>query len=434
MPAAQRPMTVAEKYYAFLDEAWPMNIMLVAELDRCLDLEHVADSWHDFCRLRVFPRIVATGELTLVDSGTSRVEVEARELPADAWDAELARESLVRYGVDTPLRLRYLSDPGAGRSRLYVIGHHAIVDGRVGMAELQLFLRLLDGQPVAPQQGLSVPAPPPTPRAWQQDRRVLIELLRTLGEANRALGEPAPSTWPAVGADRQPRFGALDFDTADTARLLAAARHHGAGALPTLAAAWLVTVTRELCRTDSAVLQLAVPVDLATPSTDPDRPTAPAVGVVARRHHVDTGAPWELAREIRAGMRESVERGDGELFLHLTRAERIDDLAAGRELVTQSLAGAPPAVSVTNLGVLDPGSDPAWVRSLCGHQAPTPNQVVFVSGVGYRGQLVNSVTTDDLRVTPDQRADLVAGYRDTVAAMLAGSPVPDTTATTTSRR
>jgi hypothetical protein len=184
-----------------------------------------------------------------------------------------------------------------------------------------------------------------------------------------------------------------------------------------MAAAWLSVVARRVVAKQPTTLQLATPVDLAERGPDPDVPTAPVIGVIAQRYRVEPDAPWELATEIAAGLAAALERGEGELFFHLTRAEHIDDLDAGARVVGHALATAAPAVSVTNLGVVDPGSDPSWVRSMCGYLAPTPNQVIFVSGLGYRGRLVHSISTDDTQLAPDLAAALVTGYPDQIALM-----------------
>jgi hypothetical protein len=143
------------------------------------------------------------------------------------------------------------------------------------------------------------------------------------------------------------------------------------------------------------------PVDLSTPSDDAARPTAMAVAVLAQRFrtHPDT---WALAGEIAAQTRVSLARGDAELFFQLARMDRINELAAGVEAVATGLAATSPALTVSNMGVIDPGSDPSWLRWIAGTLAPTPNQVIFSAVLGYRGQLVQIVSADHARLEPDQ--------------------------------
>lgn len=416
--AVQRPMSTPEKYYALLHQTWPMNPILVADLDHWFEPDLVERRWYDFCVRRILTRLVGTADLCVRDAGLRQVDVSTRQLRVGQWDQELGRESTIDYGLDTPLHCRYLHDPEVGRSRIYLVGNHSIVDGKRGVQELQLFLRSLDGQEVGYQREISAPAPPRSLHPWQQDRRALVDRLRTLAEYNRKLGEPGPAWWPPVGVEREPRFGFLDLDPDTMSGLLAAARSHGVGASAALSVAWLISAAR-LSGEVQPVLQLGTAIDLATPSDDENRAAEAAIGVLVQRHRVDGDDPWELARQIRAQMAESARRGDGELFFHLTRVQNIDDLLSGTDIVARQIADAPPMVGVTNLGVLDPGSDPAWVHCLYACLAPAPNQVVYAAGLGYRGQLCNSIVTDDLRVSPAQRSSLVSGFDEALAAMLA---------------
>jgi hypothetical protein len=54
---------------------------------------------------------------------------------------------------------------------------------------------------------------------------------------------------------------------------------------------------------------------------------------------------------------------------------------------------------------------------MCGYLAPSPNQVVFVSGLGYRGRLVHSIATDDTQLDPALAGALVAGYTEQITAL-----------------
>lgn len=413
-------MTPAEKYYTFLDDTWPMNIMIVADLDTALPMDLVAETWARFCRLRSFPRLTAQADLTLRDIGPERVEFSGEELSSDQWHARMDEETVRPYGLDVPLRCRYYVSDSEQRSRVVFIGHHAIVDGRVGVANLQAFIRALDGQALVEQQELSVPADPVRPAGypWQHNKARLIETLREISRQRAELADVQPNDWPRASLERSPTTRALAFDAQDTGRILSAMKGHDTRALPTMAAAWLCAVREHLVADVPTTLQLGVAVDLSAQHNDPRRPAAMNVGVVTNRFRVKDDAPWALAQDVSRSVGESMDRGDGELLFHLTRAAAIDDLDTGRRVVARSLEGAPPTVSVTNLGIVDPGSDPPWLRWMCGYLAPTPNQLVFVSGLGYRGQLVNSVTTDDLRLPPERAAALVSTFRTSMDGLV----------------
>ena len=415
---ASRPLTGAERYYAFLDHVAPMNLLLMAELDRCFPLDEIEKRWTEFVALRSIPRLRVMADLTLADRGAEHVDYRGVEAPSDSWHAHMAAESLTPFGFDRPMRLLYLASPAEGRARLVFVVHHSVLDGRIGIPELQWLIRFIDGQHVPEQQGLTLALPRPQRFDWQGDRGRLAQVLRAMSERRASLGEPAPADWPARPAVHSPRFFSLVVDGDDARHFLAAAKAHGTRAYSAMAATWLQVAARDLVGAAGTTLQLSTPTDLAVPSDDPDRATSPVVSVIGSRYRVEAGASvWDLARQVTANVDEAAAIGEDELFFHLSRTESMTDLDRGIQAVRRSLASAPPAISVTNLGVIDPGSDPEWVRAMCGYIAATPNQVIFVSGLGYRGRLVHSMASDDGQLPADVAGGLIDGYAAQVTAL-----------------
>ena len=412
VPSAKRPMTTAEKYYAFLDLVWPSNPILSADLAVCLPADEVEAKWAQFCARRICNRLMPTSDLTVVDAGLSRVAFSTATLPRAEWAAQVARDADTAFGLERVTRLHYLTSPDEGRSFMYLVGHHSIVDGRGGLLELQAFLRFLDGRDVPVQNEISVPSPGRAEYPWQTDRRALLALLRDLSAHNRELGEPLPESWPPASAERAARCTPITLSPQESEVVLTRARTEGVRVFSSMASAWLGTVAHSMCGSDDGVLQLNVPVDRSVTSVDPRRPTAMAVGVIAHRYHVRAGEQWTLAREVAATVERALARGEGELFFHLARLDNIADLAKGAELVEAGITTAAPAVSVTNIGVLDPSDDPPWVLGMWGNLAATPNQLVSFSTVGYRGRLCCSLWTDDRRVNPGVTTALAFGFRD----------------------
>lgn len=416
-----RPMTTAEKYYTFLDHQWPSNVMISADLARCFDDETVAGVWDEFRARRILGRAVATEDLTIADPGVAPGHITTRELPTDAWDTVFDEEATVRHELGLAPRLLHLRSPAEGRSRLILLGHHALLDGRIGLGEVQWLVRLLDGQDIPEQQELSTPAPPPeATHPWQQDRNALFDLLRTIRTRNLELGPAGPAWWPETTIASRPRLQQLVLEPDAAAAVLATGRKHSSSVFSTVAAAWLGIVARELCEDDHATVQLAVPADVSTPSPTPDAPTAMAVAVLSRPFRVDAADPWGLAGEIVATIREALARGEGDLFFQLTRTEKVDDLATGRDLVASMLSAAPPCLVVSNMGVIDPGTDPEWLTFVQGQLAPAPNQVVFVATLSYRGRLIHTIATDDNRIDEGRRARLVDSYSAFLGDVAAG--------------
>lgn len=409
--AASRPMTVAEKYYAFLDLSWPMNPILSADLAVCPTPEEVEEKWRAFCSRRIYPRLMPTADLTIVDAGTSRVTFSAEVVPSADWSAALATVAGTEFGLERVMACHYVASPEEGRSRLYLLGHHSIVDGRGGLIELQAFLRFLDGQDVPSQDRLPVAGSTAARFPWQDDRRKMLEVLRDMSARNRELGPPLPASWPAADAARVCRGQPITFDADTSTALLGRAREEGVRVFSAMAAAWLVEVQRTVCGADQGTLQLNVPVDRSAPSDDPRRPNPMNVGVIGHRYRVSADEQWQLARDVASTVREAVDRGEGELFFELSRLEGVSDLAKGVEMVRAAIDAAPPAVSVTNMGLLDASGDPPWVETIAGNLPPTPNQVISFSTMGYRGQLCSTLWTDDLRIAPEHAVQLASGFR-----------------------
>lgn len=410
VPVKSRPMTIAEKYYTFLDLAWPTNPILSAELSVCPDADKVEARWRDFCAQRIYTRLMPTADLTIVDAGTARTDFATATVARADWAAHVAREAGAAYGLERVTGLRYLASPDEGGALIYLLGHHAIVDGRGGLTELQAFLQFLDERAVPTQDALSLPPAPRDGYAWQTDRRTMLELLREMTARNRDAGQPMPRAWPPATPDRRARLSPITLSAEVSSTLLDRARREGVRVFSAIAATWLHEVARTICSTDEGVLQLNVPVDRSKASDDPRRPAAMAVGVLGHRYQVRAGTRWELAREIAEALDTALDRGEGELFFHLARLDNINDPEKGAEVVGTAIRAAPPAVSVTNMGRIDASADPPWVVGMWGNLAATPNQVISFSTLGYRDRLCCTLWTDDVRVTPHQAADLSEGF------------------------
>jgi hypothetical protein len=411
-------MTAAEKYYTFLDHQWPSNVMISADLAICPEPAQVAAAWDEYRARRVLGRAVATEELTLADPGVEKGHFMSTDLPSARWDAVFDEEAAVRHELGLAPRLRLLRSPEEGRSRVILLGHHALLDGRIGLTEVQWLVRILDGQDVPEQQQLSAaPAAAEPVHAWQKDRAAMLDLLRSLRARNLELGEPGPDWWPDASVACRPRLRQLVLEPEPSRRLVAAGREHGSSAFSTVAAAWLGIIARDLCDGDRPTVQLSVPADVSTPSETPDAPTAMAVAVLSRSFRVDPGdpdGPWGLSAEVVTTIREALARGEGDLFFQLTRTAKVEDLATGAAVVASAVGSGPPCLVVSNMGVIDPGTDPEWLTFVQGQLAPAPNQVVFVATLSYRGRFIHTVATDDNRIDEARSRGLLDAYRSFV--------------------
>ena len=417
----ERPMTPSEKYFALVDATWPMNVIILADLDVCLDAEFVEETWRRYCAERSIPRLVTTDRLTLADTNGRPPEFEALALEPDDWDEAMSRESDIRYD-DVPMRCRYYVSEATGSSRALIVGHHSIIDGRTGVDELQHFLRALDGQPVPALDGVPAPAPGRT-HEWERDSRARIALLRRLRERRDEFDAPLPRDWPAASIPRKTRMRRVQLPGDTSEHLIAAARAESAGVLAAVAAAWLTATVPGLTDAPTGMLDLTTSVDLRDPAAENLDVAGLNVGVISNSFVVDPEQPWELARTIRRRTRESMAEGLGALFLQLARVAQVTDLEAGAATMAEAIAAVPPAFSSTNMGVVDPGTDPSWVRWITGHLAPSPNHLALAAGIGYRGQLIEYLATDDSRMTPEARAGIVDRFQHNLAAMIEAASV-----------
>ena len=388
----------------------------------CFDPAEVRAKWLAFRRQRVLARAVPTEDLTLVDLGADVDQhgdlFSSTTLAVSQWDTVFDDEAAIDYGVGLPMRCRYLVSPEEGRSRIVFVGHHALIDGRIGLAEIQTFVRWLDGQDLPDQQELSLAPPARTDHPWQAGARERLELLRALRSRAAELGQPDPAAWPDADLARRCRLRQLVVEPDVAARLVATGRRHGSSAFSTVAAHWMDVVAEALCPDDPApTLQLAAPADVSVPNEHAGRPPAMAIAVLAHPHRVDRADTWGVAADLIGTIRLALERGEGDLFFHLTRVDAARDIEEGSDLVGRALAGSPPSVTVSNMGIIDPGSDPAWVRNVQGQLASSPNQVVFVSTLTYRGRLIHTVSTDESRLAPATSEAMTQSYLDRLLAL-----------------
>jgi hypothetical protein len=237
----------------------------------------------------------------------------------------------------------------------------------------------------------------------------MIDLLRELKTRNASYGVPQPAAWPDSSVPRRSWLRHVEIGPETSARVVAEGRAHGANPFANVVSALLASAARVLCGGD-ATLQLAAPADLGTPPGDPNQAPAMAIAVLAHPFEVAVDDRWTLAGRVKAAVVEALARGEGDLFFHLARLENVTDLATGRDRVAAALSAGPPSVVVSNMGVVDAGSDPEWLRSLHGQLVAAPNQVVFLALTSYRGRLMHTFATDDNRVAPDQREALVKEY------------------------
>src|SRR3954468_24245956 len=146
-PSVLRELDPGERYYWLLDHLACMVVGAVAELDRGLDRNRLADALgavqrrHPLLRTRV---AVVDGEPTFIaaDGDIPVAEVTAAR---GAWHDELESELDTPFGDSSgPLiRCRYVAIDGEDRSVLMLVAHHAVADARALVSALQQVVRHL---------------------------------------------------------------------------------------------------------------------------------------------------------------------------------------------------------------------------------------------------------------------------------------------------
>jgi len=426
---AGRPLDPAGRYFAVLDQLWPANVVCGAELDTVFAADEVAAAWQDVCTANPVARsrlgVPADGPPFLV--GDPAVSCDFRP-SAGALEAVIADEQRTRFDVAAgPLvRCRYLA--GDGGSVVLVTGHHAVLDGRGGYVLLQQLAGVLAGAGPPAQR----PLPPglqdgirPGLR-WPQDRRPALGLLREMAGRRQQAGpldavalDPAP---PPSSAAREPAVSLHRFNEDATRALLARARATGASGHGIISAAWLQAV-HELIGDGRPAhhLSLTTPADLRA-RLDPPVPADVAgmfASMVGTSHVVGDGDLGDLARGVSRQVQAAVDRGEGELFFALARADTMALDGRGAATLRTAIEAAPQTIAVSNTGRLPAGSDPAWVRRVWFVFGPSPNQLLFVSATTYRDRLTLAAAVDRARLPADAADRLVTSAVRRLAAAAA---------------
>lgn len=408
-----RPLDVAGRYFAVLDQLWPANVVCVAELDAVFAPDEVEAAWQRVCAA------IPVARARVVDSDAQPFLVEDPTVGCDfavrggSVDSALAEEQRDRFDLAAgPLvRCRYVI--ADSRSALLVTGQHAVLDARGGYVLLQHLARLLAGGE-APQPSDLPPALQDRIRSglrWPQDRPVVLELLREMAEQRRTAG-PVDEVLEPVGESTERRLKVTlhRLDEGETAALIARAKAAGATGYGMIAAAWL-QATHDLFADDRAThhLSLTTPADVRG-RLDPQVRTDVAgmfASLITTSHMVGATGIDALADEVSTTVRAAVERGDGELFFALARPGPLDGRGAAQ--LRSALTAAPQSLAVSNTGRLPEVADPEWVRSVWFSFAPSPNQIAFVSATTYRGRLTMAECVDHARLPVDLRDRLATG-------------------------
>jgi hypothetical protein len=204
-------------------------------------------------------------------------------------------------------------------------------------------------------------------------------------------------------------------------RLVSAARDAKATVHGLVAAAALQAAAALIAEDQELTLALATPTDLRARAEPPlaDDEVSMATGLLCTPYIAVAELP-ELARRISAQTHREFARGESHLFYRLARAGSFAATDGGLDQFASWLDAAPQNIGVSNVGVVESGGDPAWVRSLSLTLSPSANQLAFVALTTYRDRMTMLVTTDEEKLPRHVADAFVTG----LARRVGGRPLP----------
>jgi hypothetical protein len=418
-----RQLDAAERYFWLLDRLACATICAVAELDRVVtrrDLETAlatAQSEHPLLRARVE---VTDGQPLLVEAPEpitlSIYESNAASLTADL--AALLDQPLPEDGGPM-VRLVSLA-LGRERSAVVLLAHHALMDGQGAVVALRDVLRAVESGACA-HPTVTVTPPPPVHDRFPREQLAARHVRDVLSDVRtERAGLPAPTEYPFHARHaplRRTRLHGLLIDPVNV--LVSAAREakttvHG---LVTAAALESAAALFGEGHEQQQIFAVASPTDLRR-RVEPPLPAGEvmmATGLLCTPYAV-AGDASHLARHISEQTHRELARGESHLFYRLARAGSYAATEAGLDEFASWLDNAPANIAMSNLGVVDSGGDPAWVRTLNVSLSPSANQLAFVVLSTYRDLLTILVTTDEEKLSRPLADAFVAGLARRVNA------------------
>lgn len=383
-----------------------MNALCAIEFDGIITVDQVEQAWNRLAEQ--VPIIGAHVDRTSARDARMVFGTPRGTLPVARYDdveSAWASESLATIDVETgPLVRCSLVEQDSGAT-VVITPHHSALDGRC-MAELALlFARLLIDQtdvgdhplagPTLPLQDANGTQPAREPRLAD-----MVATARLMRSEDGYVGAAGTVEWHDVLLDspRDIGFTLFDLTEDETSGLISWARSQEATVHGVLSAAMLqaaASVSPGLAR-----VGLSTTVDLRSRFDSPDRGCiGQAAGVISASYETaDTSGA--MARLISSDIRRRFDRGEAEVLFSLSGAGRFPVDHTTDRVIRGWIEQATPTLCIGNLGVVS-GPAPPAVRRLTVGLAPTPNQVVFVSALTFRGRLNLAVGYDRNRLTTD---------------------------------
>jgi len=430
-----RPLDPGEAFFTLSDQFSSMNFVVFAERSGHLLPEQIRQALdvlqQENALLQARIGWTDADGLFFEPAPGPRIALQCASAPANQWQPWIERELSLPFAIGSAplMRCVYLTlepqparhdtsdDPEvqpAGQCLLALSFHHAIADGRAGIALLRRLLSLLNA---AASADAAATAPPPRASAlpamidlmpaqfrWQQQPDAAKQIRAVLISDYRRHGPASALPWldPSQPA-RSPKIIRLQLPPALTAQLIDRARQHQTSVHGALCAAQLMAQLGLQADGERSTFVLSSPVDMRAHLL-PEPTVAPAglfVSIISATFPVDAQTRlWPLAQDIMAQTRRQISRGEGHLFFNLFG---LDGSPVGPQHLAgfrQKLQATVPNTMISNVGAVATIDDDPATHAISFALCPMPYQALFTAASSYAGQLILNVGFDAAKLSP----------------------------------
>lgn len=426
----ERPLGATESLFYLLDKIYCLNFVVYAEvvgtlppdaLDQALAL---AQQEHPLLRTRI-------------NGNASRlvfkaIDAEAHPLRA-TWQPWSSRKLLLERQLDTPfdqelplMRCFAFLDKKAKpvRQILAMVFQHTIADGRSGT---QLLLDVL-----CRATGAAMPLSPRDANPSAQALSISADKSRLtdeLGKARFWIGEGLKSLRPVatlpgfshkLGGDRDMRVLTMKLSKIQATNLVKRARAAGTTMHGALGAAQMLALCDEISATggrESRRVALNSLADLRDSLSGglTEHDLGLYIATLTTVHEIDDtpGLFWRLAVDVRAQLKNVIDRGDANLINSIYRENMLlPSTSLGGRVMQGVAALAPSASMLTNIGRIDIPelANGASVSSIEFTVSPPPHNPFCITAASHAGVVHMNMVFDANQLTPEQASRLSKNF------------------------
>ncbi len=413
MQAARRRLDPAEYFFWLADRVSCRNFVMFAELTGELDPEALAAALrlarqrHPALRRRFAEDC---SDVWLEPSGDVPINVRCIAAPNADWRPLIERELAAPFAPEdaVPMRCLYATLPGEPTAALLALTfHHSLADGRSAAA----LLRQLLSEAISGEACSSAVAPdlPPLHAGFPAVHRPDSPMLEGMGAPRRnrqgmKVEQERLTRLKGRVAAPIPHIESIALAPDATESLLSGCRREGTTVQGALGAAQLLATREILGNRAPGALLLTHALDMRPhlETTVPGECLGLYSSMLSASYEFgDESRFWDLAREIGAGLRRQIARGEAYYCYSLARLFFALQPPAG--LATGSL--------LTNIGAIAPIPGAGILRSISFALAPMPSQLSVCTAGSYAGRLLANLNFDQAITPAFEAGRLAAAFR-----------------------